>query len=299
MSGGLDTTPPIAFSGQPLDRADHLRADPDALRRMRGEDALLLALDGLAPDLDENGRLRWLPLSAAPADAELVFLGLLRRNGRPAFAALPAAGRAAAAGSIAARFNAMATLSADDLASYGLARSLVDWHARHRFCAECGAPTLVAKGGWQRDCPACSASHFPRCDPVAIMLVEHDGRMLLGRQARFPPGFYSALAGFVEPGETMEEAVAREVLEEAGVPVERVRYIASQPWPYPSQLMLGCIADATDDRLAIDRTELEDARWFARAEVAAALAGEAGAPFVAPPAQAIARTLLEWWLAQA
>jgi NAD+ diphosphatase len=174
---------------------------------------------------------------------------------------------------------------------------MIDWHARHRFCAHCGQGTVIAKGGWQRDCPACSASHFPRVDPVAIMLVEHEGRLLLGRQTRFPPRSYSALAGFVEPGETLEEAVAREVFEEAGVRVERVRYIGSQPWPFPSQLMLGCIGYAMDDQLAIDATELEDARWFTRAEVAEAIArGAESTSFVPPPKQAIAYEMLRWWL---
>jgi NAD+ diphosphatase len=186
-----------------------------------------------------------------------------------------------------------------ELALYGGARSLADWHARHRFCAKCGAPTTLAKGGWQRDCPACAAQHFPRTDPVAIMLVEHDGDLLLGRSTRFPPRSYSALAGFVEPGESVEEAVAREVLEEAGVRVHSVRYIASQPWPFPSQLMLGCHSLAEGRDLAVDYTELEDARWFTRAEVAEALALGADSPgLLAPPKYAIAHSLLEWWLEQ-
>jgi NAD+ diphosphatase len=194
-------------------------------------------------------------------------------------------------------WGAIAQLPADDLAIFGAARSVLDWHARHRFCARCGQPTRLAKGGWQRDCPACKAQHFPRVDPVAIMLVECDGRLLLGRQARFPPGSYSALAGFVEPGETIEEAVRREVFEEAGVRVGEVRYVASQPWPFPSQLMIGCLGLAGSLELAIDKTEIEDARWFTRAEVVEALAkGRESASFVPPPPQAIAYHLLQWWL---
>ena len=174
---------------------------------------------------------------------------------------------------------------------------MLDWHARHRFCAQCGQPTRPAKGGWQRDCPACAAQHFPRVDPVAIMLVECDGQLLLGRQSRFPPRSYSALAGFVEPGETVEEAVAREVFEEAGVRVRDVRYIASQPWPFPSQLMLGCIGYAGSLDLRIDKTEIEDARWFTRDEVAEAIAaGAESTSFVPPPRQAIAHHMLQWWL---
>jgi len=128
------------------------------------------------------------------------------------------------------------------------------------------------------------------------MLVEHGGRLLLGRQPRFPPRRFSALAGFVEPGESIEEAVAREVLEEAGVTVGKVSYVGSQPWPFPSSLMMGCYAEALDDGLTIDRTELEEADWFTRDEVAAAMRGEEGARFIAPPPQAIAHHLLKWWL---
>jgi NAD+ diphosphatase len=192
----------------------------------------------------------------------------------------------------------MTQLSPPDLAIYGGARSLVDWHARHRFCARCGAGTKPVKGGWQRHCDGCGADHFPRTDPVTIMLVEHEDRLLLGRQPRFPPKMYSALAGFVEPGETIEEAVAREIHEEAGVRVRDVQYIASQPWPFPSQLMIGCTSVADDPELTIDTTELEDARWFTRAELEEArAAGEAGTELLYFPRPfAIAHHLVTWWL---
>jgi NAD+ diphosphatase len=192
----------------------------------------------------------------------------------------------------------MQLLSPPDLAIYGGARSLVDWHARHRFCARCGSPTNLVKGGWQRHCDNCGADHFPRTDPVTIMLVEHEDKLLLGRQPRFPPRMYSALAGFVEPGETIEEAVAREIHEEAGVRVRDVRYIASQPWPFPSQLMIGCTSVADDPELTIDTTELEDARWFTRAELMEArAAGEHGTELLYFPRPfAIAHHLVCWWL---
>jgi NAD+ diphosphatase len=180
-----------------------------------------------------------------------------------------------------------------------MARSLVDWHARHRFCAVCGQRTSLGKGGWQRGCTSCSAQHFPRVDPVTIMLVEHDGKLLLGRQPRFPPRRWSLLAGFVEPGESIEEAVAREVLEEAGVVSHSVTYVASQPWPFPSQLMIGCYARADNPAITIDTTELEDARWFTRAQVAEAMAAgddDESTAFLAPPPQAIAHQLMRWWL---
>ena len=193
-------------------------------------------------------------------------------------------------------------LPPEELALYGTARSLAGWHARHRFCARCGSPTVLARGGWQLNClnEMCRAEHYPRTDPVVIMTVEHEGRLLLGRQPRFPQGRYSALAGFVEPGEAIEEAVAREVWEEAGVRVEAVRYVASQPWPFPASLMIGCHAMATSPELTIDATELDDARWFSRAEVAEAMAaaerGEEGRAFVAPPRHAVAWHLLRHWL---
>jgi NAD+ diphosphatase len=283
----------VGFAGSPIDRADALRNDPARLDALIADGtALLLDLDGLAPRTDAGGVLRWRTPDAAYA--ELVFLGLL--DGQARFAAVPLHGDVDPALARQALWAAIECLPPADLALYGGARSMLDWHARHRFCANCGGPTIIAKGGWQRNCGTCGASHFPRTDPVAIMLVEHGGRLLLGRQARFPPGRYSALAGFVEPGETLEEAVAREVQEEAGVPVRDVRYLFSQPWPFPSQLMLACVARAEHDRLTLDRQELEDARWFTRAEVARALSGEADAAFVPPPSAAVAHTMLQWWL---
>ena len=284
----------IAFARSPLDRADHVRTDPDALAGLMNWRARVLRLDGLMPALADDGGLLWGSLADCAPDAELVFLGLL--DGKACFAPVPPAGEDRPAYAIPQVWQMLASLPAGDLAIYGGARSLVDWHARHRFCAQCGSGTVIAKGGWQRDCSACGAQHFPRTDPVTIMLVEHGGRLLLGRQPRFPPRRFSALAGFVEPGETVEEAVAREVLEEAGVRVRDVRYIASQPWPFPSQLMIGCHAMAEGDALTIDTTELEEARWFTRDEVSYALAGNDDGAFIAPPAQAIARHLLEWWL---
>ena len=294
---------PIAFAGAVLDRADLVRSDPARLRALMDGEARLLRLDGLDPAIGPDGALAWGTLADAAPEAELVFLGLDGHGpgARGCFAPVPVAGSVAPANP--RLWQAMATLGPADLATYGGARSLVDWHARHRFCARCGGATVLAKGGWQRDCANCRAEHFPRVDPVTIMLVEHDGALLLGRQPRFPEGSYSALAGFVEPGETIEEAVAREVLEEVGVRVRDVTYVASQPWPFPSSLMIGCHAQADDRALTIDRTELEDARWFTRAEVAEALAASAsgtrGRAFATPPPTAIAHHLLRWWIGRA
>ena len=287
----------IAFSGSPLDRADHLRTDPAALSAAMDWRARLLRLDGLMPSYDPaTGALDWGSLAEVPEGADLVFLGLL--EGKACFAAVPEKGAEGPAYAQPQVWQAMQVLSPGDLALYGGARSLVDWHARHRFCARCGAGTKPAKGGWQRDCGSCGAQHFPRTDPVTIMLVEHEDKLLMGRQPRFPPRIFSALAGFVEPGETIEEAVAREVFEEAGVRVRDVTYIASQPWPFPSQLMIGCHSVAEDDALTVDHTELEEARWFTREELLAARAAgpEGNETLIFPRSFAIAHHLVNWWL---
>ncbi|KLE35061.1 NAD(+) diphosphatase [Aurantiacibacter luteus] len=283
----------IAFTGHGIDRADHVRADPEYLAQLRADPASrLLAMDGLAA-VTAGDALTFVPL--ADDGAELVFLGL--REGDALFAAVPAEGDNRPAYEQRIDRAALGRLPADQLALYGGARALVDWHARHRFCARCGAATTIAKGGWQRDCPSCSAQHFPRTDPVVIMLVEHDGALLLGRGRGWPDRAYSALAGFVEPGESVEDAVAREVLEEVGLNVRDVSYVASQPWPFPSQLMIGCHARADSAKLSVDLTELEDARWFTREDVADAMArGQDARAFVAPPPVAIACYLLQWWL---
>jgi NAD+ diphosphatase len=253
--------------------------------------------------LTEDDRLSWGEVAEVPADAELVFLGIdVDREGLGCFVEVPPRFPREAMVAGPRSWQAMEVLPADELATYGGARALVGWHARHRFCAVCGSGTAIAKGGWQRNCgnPDCRSEHFPRVDPVTIMIVEHEDKLLLGRQPRFPAGRYSALAGFVEPGETIEEAVAREVFEEAGVRVRDVTYVASQPWPFPSSLMIGCHAYADDPAITIDTTELEDARWFSRDDVAEALAavaegGESRA-FGAPPATAVAYVLLRWWI---
>jgi len=280
------TLPPEPFfSGLGLDRADALRADDSALQAMAVRaDALELSWrDGL-PDLTENGQLIWVK----PTSPDL-FLGL--DGDAPRFSPI-----VDVSSDFRATLPLIATLDASDAPLFATALSLARWHSRHLFCANCGQPSDSVRGGWSRRCPSCTAEHYPRVDPVVIMLAEHDGRLLLGRQPHYPAGRYSALAGFVEVGENLEAAVARELFEEAGIRVHNVRYIASQPWPFPSSLMFGCHADAENDALTIDTTELDDARWFTRDEVAAAMRGDLDAAFQAPPKAAIARTLLEHWL---
>jgi len=276
------------FTGAGLDRADRLRLDETRLAELATSlEARLLRLAGLDPQLDEEGRLGWENIVEGD---ELIFLGL--RDGTPLFAPLVRAEAGQRARSV---FGLLDRMAAEDTALWGTARSLIEWHNRHIFCGACGAATAPFRGGWGRRCHGCGLEHFPRVDPVVIMLAEHEGRVLLGRQPQYPPGRYSALAGFVEPGESIEEAVARELAEEAGIEVGDVRYVASQPWPFPGQLMIACTAQAASDRLTLDRNELEDAIWVDRAGVRAALAGEAEARFLAPPHFAIAHTLLRYW----
>ena len=186
-------------------------------------------------------------------------------------------------------------VSAEHLGAIAQGRSLMNWHGRHKYCSVCGTATAIVNGGYRRDCPACGAEHFPRTDPVVIMLAIHEDRALLGRQKQFMPGMYSCLAGFLEPGETIEDAVRRETLEEAGILIGRVRYHASQPWPFPSSLMIGCMAEALTADIRRDETELEDCRWFPRDEVKAMLAGTHAQGLKAPGRFAIANRLVAAW----
>ncbi|MGE3968659.1 MAG: NAD(+) diphosphatase [Dongiaceae bacterium] len=188
-------------------------------------------------------------------------------------------------------------LSGPEGALLAYARGVTHWHRRHRFCGVCGSPTASVDAGHVRRCtnPDCATDHFPRTDPAVIMAVTAGDRLLLGRQASWPPGMYSVLAGFVEPGETLEEAVAREVMEEVGIPVTDVSYHSSQPWPFPSSIMLGFNARATRTELRLDRSEIDDAHWFTRAELRASPEDER---FRMPRRDSISRQLIEDWIAE-
>lgn len=279
---------PIVFAGAPLDRAPVERRRPEWLAARRADPdarSLVLSERGL---WIEDGRL----LLVAPG-GDSVFLGL--SGERPLFAqdagdAEPERGRPAGLR------EAATELRAEEAALAAYAGSLLAWHRRHRFCANCGKPTEPRDAGHERHCPACDAHHFPRTDPVVIVRVtDAQDRLLLGRQARWPQGRFSLLAGYVEPGETLEEAVRREVLEESGVTLDSVAYVASQPWPFPSSLMLGFEARAKAGEPHAADDELEDVRWFSRGDVAAAVEEREG-PLGVPPRFAIARRLLEGWL---
>jgi NAD+ diphosphatase len=192
---------------------------------------------------------------------------------------------------------AAAAVDAFDGGALAAARALFEWHRRNGFCANCGAQTKIVEAGWKRQCDDCGAEHFPRVDPVAIMLAVKDDKCLMGRQKAWRPGFWSCLAGFVEPGETIEQAAAREVFEEAGVRCSSApaEYLFCQPWPFPHQLMIGLILQADDDKITVDATELETARWFTREEAKAMMAGTH--PEAYPPMRfAIAHHVLKAWL---
>lgn len=295
----------ITFSGSPLDRESlrrrdrrwlHAQAeDPesrylplwrlDPLVKKDGAASLAWARRSFFDDLDPRPE----PVLLGTADSVAHFAVDVSAVEEP-----ESAFGVADVASFEALRGAAARLPAADVAIAGHARALVDWHARHRFCAACGDHTRSVLGGAQRRCTGCEADHFPRTDPVAIAVVGRGDRCLLGRGPGWPAGMFSALAGFIEPGETLEEAVRREVLEESGVEVGAVRYVACQPWPFPSSLMIGCLAEALGEDLRVDRAELEEARWFGREEVRAALAGGDG-ELIVPPPFAIAHHLLRRW----
>jgi NAD+ diphosphatase len=251
----------LAFVNSPLDRCGNLRSDSVAITQLRVEQTSLtiqMAGDSVlfqnnAPHFlsgavdntillgrDENN-VHWFAKSVAPSD-DLDFRHL----------------RALASDGV---------LSAPVLSIMAQARSLLHWHERHGFCANCGAATVMADAGYRRHCDVCSADHFPRTDPVIIIAVRHGDNFLLGRQAAWTPGMYSTLAGFMEPGETIEQAARREVFEESGIKVGAISYVMCQPWPFPTNLMIGLIGDALNTDITIDPKELETARWFSRAEV--------------------------------
>lgn len=310
----------VTFGGSGLDRAAELRGDPERVARLLAEpSARVLPLWRGKPLLVGAGGLGWVEArhSALSSAAEApVFLG--SDEAGPRFAAdisawTPEVGDMPPVGvffdpseqrhpdlpsdhRFAELRGVMADLSPRDAELAAAAKALLGWHRSHRFCSACGAASAVAMAGWQRVCAACGTHHFPRTDPVVIMLVTRGNRLLLGRSPGWPEGMYSALAGFVEPGETIEAAVRREVAEETGIEVGRVRYLASQPWPYPSSLMLGCIAEAESEEIRLDPAELDDAIWLTREDVASAVAGTH--PAVKPPRRgAIAGFLVRNWLA--
>jgi len=323
MSDAQKLAAHLGFAGNPLDRLSELRDNAAALADLAGPQARAVVFAQAMPVLQSHGETfrALMPLVEARRLGEMQIEILLGRDEKGAVFALQLPDAAVttaapdAAGFIDERRLSLPgrpDLSLIDLrtlamgglvepperAILGQAKSILHWHGAHSFCARCGAPTRVDHAGWRRDCGVCGAQHFPRTDPVAIMLVVDGDNCLLGRQSQFPEKMYSCLAGFIEGGETLEEAVRREVAEEAGILVGAVDYVASQPWPFPSSLMLGCRAQALTKAITMDATELEDCRWFSRAEVRSMTAGTHEQGFWPPARVALARTLLEHWLAE-
>lgn len=296
---------PHVFAGSPLDRLDYRRRDPDWIAaRLQDPATKFLPVSKLAPAVQSQDAygLAWCDASVLERKAEGSDPVLLGARGDEILFGVDVTGLdepAEALGLSGVEFPdlraAAGRLSVEDASIAAQARHLVDWHSRHRFCPGCGQPTQTKDGGWARLCPSCSTEHFPRTDPVAIMLVLRGDRCLLGRQPSWPKPFFSALAGFVEPGETLEETVRREVKEEAGIDVGKVKYHSSQPWPFPASLMMGCMADATSEEITVDTSELEEAVWFTRDEVRAALRRPTD-KLAVPPKMAIAHALLVAWI---
>jgi len=296
-----------AFVTHALDRAAHHRIDDARLMAFESDArarAYVIFRDSLLVAREDDDIRALLTLQEAQtfgANPGTLFLGL--RDGAPMFGmgiSDQAADRLAGRPDVAiADLRSMAmqgTIPPDELSAVAMAKSLVNWHRRHGYCANCGARTAATQGGWRRDCPSCKAEHFPRTDPVVIMLVTRGDNCLLGRQRQFPPGMWSCLAGFVEAAETIEDAVRREVMEEAGIRCDNVQYYMTQPWPYPSSLMIGCTAEAKTEDIVIDRTELEDVRWFDRAEATLMLQRQHPDGLTGPHPFAIAHHLVGRWL---
>jgi NAD+ diphosphatase len=294
----------VGFAGNIIDRQSEKRGDDDVSLALDDPATRVIVSGGgrivLAQE-DRGFRPFFKPMHAAALGARLEGAVLLGRDETGPLVAAPADITA----DLPAGFKAIdhrsvyvqGLIDPDALGALAQGAALLAWHASHRFCGRCGAETTMKAGGYKRACPACKAEHFPRTDPVAIMLAVTPDKCLLGRSPHFAPGMFSALAGFIEPGETIENAVRRETFEESGIRVGRVAYHASQPWPFPYSLMIGCFAEALSEELLPDLSELEACRWFGRDEVKAIIAGTHPDGIVVPPSGAIAAHLIKAWAA--
>src|ERR1700712_1182888 len=296
-----------AFITHILDRAAHLRTDDEKLFELeahRDARAYVVYRDSLGGKQEGEGPRALLTIDEAlkfGANPGTIFLGL--RDGAAVFGMgikAEAVEKLLTRNDVAVtELRGMAMQGAvppDQLSAIAMAKSMVSWHQRHGFCANCGTRSAMKEGGWKRDCPNCKTEHFPRTDPVVIMLVTSGNKCLLGRQKQFPLGMYSCLAGFVEVAETVEDAVRREIFEESGIRCTDVSYYMTQPWPYPSSLMIGCTARATTEDIVVDRVELEDARWFSRDQVTLMHKREHPDGLFAAHPFAIAHHLIGQWL---
>ncbi|NVJ97703.1 MAG: NAD(+) diphosphatase [Alphaproteobacteria bacterium] len=314
-----------AFSGNPLDRAEHVRTDPEVFGAfLQRDDARVVLLAGESREADDGTRIK------IPGDCRILTddTGDIAWQGTGILKTFPTATTVfLGLEGTAPRYATMLDGSADDFQghfdteackfrdgrgiafklsgeqphpSLGIiaqAKSMLLWHESHRFCAKCGAESVMVKAGYERECPSCHAHHFPRTDPVVIMLVYRGDKALVGRGKGWPEGHYSALAGFMEPGESMEEAVAREIWEEVGLKATKVHYVTSQPWPWPSTLMIGAEAWVEEGDITLQEAELDDAIWITKEDVLASMKGDH--PFrLVPPPFAVAHNLIMNWIAQ-
>jgi NAD+ diphosphatase len=303
----LGAKPILGYSGSRIERAAELRVNTAALAKLAADPRAgayviggdLIVMKMAAPLSDPLFKLS--EAEAFTPQAEKIFLGHLEGAARFGFGITPAAAEA-----LKSRDDLLVTdlrsiavqglADAAHLPPIAEAKAVLHWHARHRFCPNCGAATQVVDAGWKRTCPQCKAEHFPRTDPVVIMLVIDGDNCLLGRSPRFVPTMWSCLAGFIEPGESIEDAVHRETFEEAGITCGKVGYFRSQPWPFPTSLMIGCHALATSRDIVVDREELEDARWFSKDEVVTMLMRKHPQGLTTPPPVAIAHHIIRAWV---
>ena len=307
----MEVKPPpgLGFAHGALDRSAQMRTRPEIVEALRrAPEARFYAFCGDNAILKRDGEAARPLLTAAEIPlpgrhGEVIFLGRDEEAGRFAVLIDPETEEILKdqAGYLLIGLRALALdgrTSPADLGAIAQGKAMLHWHETHRFCAKCGRPSHVAEQGWKRVCDACKAEHFPRTDPVVIMLTVDGDRCLLGRSARFPPGWYSTLAGFVEPGETIEDAVRRETFEEAGIVGGRVTIMANQPWPFPASLMIGAYVEAKSTKIAVDLEELEDCRWFSRDEVRQMLAGTHPEGLGVPAKMSIASHLIRHFVGE-
>ncbi|HZP69836.1 MAG TPA: NAD(+) diphosphatase [Pseudolabrys sp.] len=307
MSFRLGPKPRLGYTSSRIERAAELRSNASALAALtRNTDAGAYVIGGEWIVAKKGSPLNDPLFTLAEAQAlgpatETIFLGLL--DGAPRFGhgfapqtAESLKGRSDLHVTDLRSIAVQGLVQPDHLPAIAEAKAILHWHARHRFCPNCGAATQIVCGGWRRDCPQCRAEHFPRTDPVVIMLAVDGEKCLLGRSPRFVPTMWSCLAGYVEPGESIEDAVHRETREEAGITCGRIVYFASQPWPFPTSLMIGCHAQALTRDIVVDREELEDARWFTKEEIATMLMRKHPQGLTTPPPVAIAHHIIRAWI---
>ena len=307
---------PNIFSNNPLDRVSYLRSDPNWINEktldkksifipfFKGQ-PFVSKISGLTSkgSLENQLSPAWFPYNYFEKNiienSTIIFLGLLNDT---SYFAIDLTKISTPEESVNLKdmgvFEDLMALSSQpiesgELAMLGQAKAIFEWHKSHQFCSKCGKKSNMVEGGYKRICSACEAEHFPRTDPVVIMLATYNDQAFLGRQKRFPEGMYSALAGFIEPGESIEEAVARELNEEAGIIINNATYHSSQPWAFPNSLMIGCIAESASEEFKLDEIEIDEGRWFSRTELAGAIQGSKDSKFFIPPSMAIAHHLIK------